>query len=123
DKEGKHSAINSAPGREPLDYFVELAVKQQVSPKPDDIKQQDATTRFLNGNLAMLTQASWQIADLNTKAKAFKWDLVPVPQAPSTHKNGSTNQMASIAMAKGGKQQDAVWEWAKFTGAKEGQDI
>jgi multiple sugar transport system substrate-binding protein len=123
DKEGKHSVLNSAPNRETFDYFVDLAVKQQVSPTPDAIKQQDATTRFLNGNIVMLPQGSWQIADLNSKAKAFKWDLVPVPQAPSTHKNGSSNQMASIAMYKASKQKDAVWNWAKFTGSKEGQDI
>jgi multiple sugar transport system substrate-binding protein len=123
DKEGKHSAINSPQARETFDYFVDMAVKQQVSPKPDELKQQNAMTRFLNGNVAMLPQGSWQIADLNAQAKAFKWDLVPVPQAPSTRKNGSTNQMSSLAMSKNSKQKDAVWDWAKLSGSKEGQDI
>ena len=123
DKDGKRSAIKSPQTRETFDFFVELGVKQQVSPTPDQLKQQDATSRFLNGTLAMVPQGSWQIADLNLRAKSFRWDLVPVPLAPATRKAGSTNQMSSIAMDKGSTHKDAVWDWARLIGTKEGQDI
>ena len=46
----------------------------------------------------MLPQGSWQIKDLNLKATGLKWDLVPVPHAPRTRRNGSTNRMASVAI-------------------------
>ncbi|MBI3973970.1 MAG: sugar ABC transporter substrate-binding protein [Chloroflexi bacterium] len=123
DKEGKRSAINSAEAREALEYLANLSAKQLVTPTKQELAQENAETRFLNGRLAMWPQGSWQIKDLNRKAKSFKWDLVPVPVAPRTRKNGSTNQMASIAMSKSSKHKDAVWEWQKFIGSKDGQDI
>jgi multiple sugar transport system substrate-binding protein len=123
DKDGKRSAINTVEARDALEYLADLSAKHQVSPTPQDIAQENAVNRFLNGRLAMLPQGSWEIKDLNLKAKDLKWDLVPVPAAPRTRKNGGTNQMASIAMAKSSKQKDTVWQWQKFIGSKEGQDI
>ena len=93
-----------------------------MTPTAQELAQENAETRFLNGRLAMWPQGSWQIKDLNLKAKGFTWDLVPVPAAPQTRKNGGTNQMASVAMARTSKQKDAVWEWQKFIGSKAGQD-
>lgn len=122
DKEGKRSAINSAAAREALDYLAALGARMQVTPTPQELAQENAETRFLNGRLVMWPQGSWQIKDLNLKAKNITWDLVPVPAAPGTKKNSGTNQMASVAMAKTTKQKDAVWEWQKFIGSKTGQD-
>jgi hypothetical protein len=104
--DGKKPAINSPQTRETLEWLVNLNVKQQVSPSKDELAQESADTRFLNGRLAMVPYGSWQIKDLNLKAKQFKWDLVPFPLATRTGKNGSTNQMASIAMSPQTKQKD-----------------
>jgi multiple sugar transport system substrate-binding protein len=123
DKAGKRAAINTPEAREALEYLADLSVRQQVSPSRQDLAQENAVNRFLNGRLAILPQGSWQIKDLNLKAKGFRWDLVPVPAAPRTRQNGSTNQMASIAMSRATKQKDSVWEWQRFIGSKEGQDI
>lgn len=123
DKAGKRAVINTPEAREALEYQADLAARQQVSPTRQDIAQENAMNRFLNGRLAMLPQGSWQIKDLNLLAKGFRWDLVPVPAAPRTRQNGSTNQMASMAMSRATKQKDSVWEWQKFIGSKEGQDI
>jgi multiple sugar transport system substrate-binding protein len=122
DKDGKRAAINTAEARETIELMAEMQSRQLVSPTKQDIAQENAVNRFLNGRLAILPQGSWQIKDLNLKAKAFKWDLVPVPQSPRTKRNGSTNQMASVAMSKTSKSKDAVWQWQKFIGSKEGQD-
>ena len=121
--DGKKPAINSPPTREALEWLVNLNVKQQVSPSKEEQAQESADNRFLNGRLAMVPYGSWQIKDLILKAKQFTWDLVPVPLAPRTGKNGSTNQMASIAMSRKTKQKDTVWQWQKFIGSKDGQDI
>ena len=121
--DGKRSAINTPQAREALELMVNMATKQLVSPTKEELAQESAEARFLAGKLAMWPQGSWQIKDLNLKARNFKWDLVPVPFAPRTTKNGSTNQMASIAMAKTTKAKDTVWEWQKFIGSKDGQDI
>ncbi|HEV2124591.1 MAG TPA: sugar ABC transporter substrate-binding protein [Chloroflexota bacterium] len=123
DKEGKRAAINTLETREALEYLSDLSTKHQVTPTAQDIAQENAVNRFLNGRLAMLNQGSWEIKDLNLKAKDVKWDLVPVPAAPRTKKGGGTNQMASIAMAKGTKHKDTVWQWQKFIGSKDGQDV
>ena len=122
DKEGKRSVVNSPEMREMLEYMAELSVRQRVTPSAEDLAQENAEPRFLNGRLAMLPRGSWLIKDLNLKAKALKWDLVPVPLAPRTRKSGGTNQMASIAMSRSTKHKPPVWEWQKFTGSKEGQD-
>jgi len=121
-KEGKRSAVNSAEAREALEYLANLGFKLQVTPSPQELTQEKAENRFLNGRLAMWPQGSWQIKDLNLKAKSIKWDLVPAPLAPQTKKNGGTNQMASLAMAKTSKQKDTVWDWQKYVGSKAGQD-
>jgi multiple sugar transport system substrate-binding protein len=123
DREGRRSAVNSAEAREALELMVELNARQQVSPSAQDLAQENAVNRFLNGRLAMLPQGSWEIKDLNLKAKGFKWDLVPIPPSPRTKKGGSTNQMASIAMAGATRHKDAVWQWQKFIGSREGQDL
>ncbi len=122
DKDGKRAAINTAEAREAIEFQAELHARHQVSPTKQDLAQENAVNRFLNGRLAMLSQGSWEIKDLNLKAKGFKWDLVPFPVAPRTKRTGGTNQMASIAMAKSTKNKDAVWEWQKYVGSKEGQD-
>ena len=122
DKDGKRAAINTAEAREAIELMAELQSRLQVSPSKQDIAQENAINRFLNGRLSMLPQGSWQIKDLNLKATGFKWNLVPVPQSPRTKRNGSTNQMASIAMSKTSKAKDTVWSWQKYIGSKEGQD-
>jgi multiple sugar transport system substrate-binding protein len=121
--DGKRPAINSPQAREALEWLVDLSVRQQVSPSKDEVAQESADSRFLNGRLAMTPQGSWQIKDLNLKATQFAWDLVPFPAAPRTHQSGSTNQMASVAMGRATKQKDTVWAWQKLIGAKEGQDL
>jgi multiple sugar transport system substrate-binding protein len=123
DKEGKRSAINSAEAREALEYLAALAARHQVTPASAELAQENAESRFLAGRLAMWPQGSWQIKDLNLKAKQFRWDLAPIPIAPRTRKNGGTNQMASIAMSRTSKAKDAVWLWQKFIGSKDGQDL
>jgi multiple sugar transport system substrate-binding protein len=123
DKEGKRAAVNTAESREALEFQAELQSRHQVSPGKQDLAQENAVNRFLNGRLAMLPQGSWEIKDLNLKAKGFKWDLVPHPLAPRTKRTGGTNQMASIAMSKSSRHKDAVWEWQKYIGSKEGQDV
>ncbi|HET7769641.1 MAG TPA: extracellular solute-binding protein, partial [Chloroflexota bacterium] len=123
DKDGKKPAINSAEAREAFDLLVDMYTRQLVSPNKQEIAQENAVNRFLNGRLAILPQGSWEIKDLNLKATAIKWNLVPTPIAPRTRRNGSTNQMASIAMSKSGKNKDAVWLWQKYIGSKEGQDV
>jgi multiple sugar transport system substrate-binding protein len=123
DAQGKRATASSSQLREALEWLIGLAVKQRVTPTNEELAQESADSRFLNGRLAMLPQGSWQIKDLNQNAKGFAWDLVPVPIAPRTNKNGSTNQMASVAMSRSSKQKDAVWEWLRFVGAKDGQDL
>jgi multiple sugar transport system substrate-binding protein len=121
--DGKKSAINTPQAREALELMVNMSAKQLVSPTKAETTAESAEARFLSGKLTMWPQGSWMIKDLNLKARNFKWDLVPVPIAPRTSKNGSTNQMASAAMGKTSKAKDTVWEWQKFIGSKEGQDI
>jgi len=121
--DGKKATANTPQVREALEFLTNLYAKQQVSPTKQDTAQENADNRFLNGRLAMIPYGSWQIKDLNLKAKGFRWDLVPSPLAQGTGKNGSTNQMASVAMAKSSKVKDTVWAWQKFIGSKDGQDI
>jgi multiple sugar transport system substrate-binding protein len=123
DAPGKKATASTPQVREALEWLSGLAVKQRVTPTVEDLAQESADKRFLNGRLTMLPQGSWQIKDLNQNARGFAWDLVPVPVSPRTGKNGSTNQMASVAMSRSSKQKDAVWEWMRFVGAKEGQDL
>ena len=122
DADGKRPAVNTAEAREALELMAELAARQQVTPGKAELAQESAVNRFLNGRLAMLPQGSWQIKDLNLKATGLKWDLVPVPHAPRTRRNGSTNQMASVAMSRTSRARDAVWRWQRFIGSREGQD-
>ena len=83
--------------REALEWLSGLAVKQRVSLSAEEVAQETADNRFLNGRLAMLPQGSWQIKDLNEKAKGFAWDLVPVPVSPLIRIVVAVGAMVSIS--------------------------
>ena len=123
DKEGKRSAVNSAELREALEYLANLGSRHQVTPhhpgagagKRGEPLPQRPPRHVAPGKLA----------DQGPQPQGQGLHLGPGPGAggaPQTQKNGGTNQMASVAMARTTRKKDAVWEWQKFIGSKAGQD-
>lgn len=121
--DGKKPVINTPEARETFEYLVDFVLKLRAAPAAQDLSAENATQRFLTGKLAIVPRGSWETKDLNRLVRDFTYDIVPIPRAPRTGKNGSTSQLASVVMNPATRQQGEVWEWLRFIGSKEGQDI
>jgi len=105
-----------------LQHLVDALNKDRVSPTSADLKQEDATKRFIRGNIAIGTFGSWEIStsSLIGQAKELPFDLAPIPYAP-TGQSGSDSNFSAEVLNPNSKQQDAAWQWLRFIASQPAQ--
>lgn len=108
-------ALNTDEGREWMRRNVEL-IRGRILQKGGELESLDRLSPFLNGQVAMIAAATWDIQELHDRVP-FRWDIVGIP----TGKSGEPLAWASssgFCIARNTKHPELAWELLKkLTGA------
>lgn len=97
-KDGK-SGYNDPASQEAIQWWVDLSLKEKVSPTQKDFDEMDPFTAFVSGKVAMVQLGAWMVAGIEENAEfAKKVAVAPLPKG----KNQATiyNGLGYSASAK-----------------------
>lgn len=115
------STVNSANTVEALQWFVDLSVKEKVSPTDNQLAENDAVTSFQSGKVAMVVQGSWmtsQFKDNEYTKENADVAVLPKGKVQATQMNGK-----GYAIAAQTKYPEAAKKFVEFLGSEEGMKI
>lgn len=110
------ATINSAPAREGLQYYTDLALKHNSSTAAAATwTEKDALQNFQKGNVGMILNGSWTPATLQKNAPDMyaKTGAFPIP-GKSSGIAGSYVGGSHLSVFENSKQQDLAWEFVKL---------
>ncbi len=81
DESHRRFALNTGAGREWLRRNVDL-INERILQKGAELDSLDRLSNFLNGKVAMIEVATWDIPELRNRAP-FHWDVVAMPIGPA----------------------------------------
>ena len=115
------STINEESTVEALQWFVDLSVKEGVSPTDDQLSENDAVTSFQSGKVAMVVQGSWmcsQFKDNEYTRENCDVAVLPKGKVRATQMNGK-----GYAISAQTKYPEAAKKFLTFLGSEEGMRI
>lgn len=71
-------ALNTEAGQEWMNRNLELIYRERILQRGSDMEAIDRLTGFLNGQVAMVNLATWDLLQVREKAP-FRWDVIAVP--------------------------------------------
>jgi len=113
----KTSTINSPAAIQSVTFAAKL-VADGISPKPGGAY--DEVAAFAKGQVAMIGNGRWAIADARSSKVVDDIGIVPWP---TKTKQGSPVGWGSIGMLKSGGNKDTAWSFVKFLLTKDIQDF
>lgn len=100
-------------------WFVDLQVKEHVTPDAVYEEAEGSESRFLNGTLAMYFNSRRGVPTYRT-ITGFEWDVAPLPKAklPASilHSDG-------YCMAAAAEHKDAAWTFIEYANSADGQKL
>jgi ABC-type glycerol-3-phosphate transport system substrate-binding protein len=128
DEKGAKWVLNSPPGQVVLDWIVALQTRYGVHPEVDYYLEQNVLDRtiFQQGRLGMLIQGEFLSRYLYGNQKPaggipFNYDIAQLPFWPGKKKRASVYNGNGLAMVRGAKQPDGLWQWLHVCSFKEAQ--
>ncbi len=106
---------------EAVQYLVDLIYKDKVSQEPAAMGD-DPTTFFQQGKAAMITSGSWNVNAYKDSITGFKWDVAPLPKAPTGQSVSVVSGLGNVASARTEHPAES-WAWINFIASEEGQRI
>ena len=128
DERGAKWVLNSPPGLATLEWIMSLQNRHGVHPEVEHYLAQNVLDRtlFQQGRLAMLIQGEFLGRYLYGNQKPpggipFGYDIAQLPFAPGKRKRASVYNGNGLAMIRGTKQPEGVWQWLHVCSTKEAQ--
>ncbi len=103
-------ALNTAEGREWLELTTQL-VSERILQKGGELESLDRLTGFLNGQVAMMEIASWDIPEVKNRA-LFSWDVVAIPIGPGG-KRAAWASSSGYSIVRSTRKPDLAWQLVK----------
>lgn len=124
--DGQKEKCNQLPSeREAMQYFVDLSVKYQVSPKPDVSASNSNYGLFSSAQCAMLIDTRYAVGifrkTISGKSE-FDWDVAPLPKYKDGIAAGHSGSLAYAIPSKS-KKKDAAWKFIEFMAGKRGEEV
>lgn len=105
---------------ETISWLDDTVNNKRLSPLVSDVAGVGANALFAAGQGAMVTDGSWMIGQYINNSP-FEVGIAPLPIGPEGRKSMFNGLADSIWV--GSPNQDAAWEWVKFLGSAECQNI
>ena len=96
-----------------MQWVADLALKEGVSPTPEEDTASGWFQRWANGKVGMAWMGPWDQATFWDTAK-FEWDLMPTPASPATGKGVSWLASAALCVSPSSKNKQMSYELAEF---------
>lgn len=112
-------AIDSPEAQEAFQWFVDLQVKEKVTPDAAAEAARDGESRFLDGTVGMYFNSRRSTPTMRT-IEAFDWDVAPLPagQQPA-----SVLHVDGYCLAAQTKNKEAAWKFIEYANSPTGQEI
>lgn len=111
----QYNGVSSEEGISALNFLTDFLRDGSMSKEIMDWEQSDLTKQFIANKVAMMVNGPWSINMLKNDAPNLKWGVVKIPREK---KYSSVLGGENWAIFKG-KNEDAVWEFIKFTQEEE----
>jgi ABC-type glycerol-3-phosphate transport system substrate-binding protein len=128
DDKGARWVLNAPQGQATIDWIVALQTRYGVHPEVDFYLDQNVLDRtiFQQGRLGMLIQGEFLSRYLYGNQKPaggipFNYDIAQLPFGAGKKKRASVYNGNGLAMVRGTKQPDGVWQWLHVCSFKEAQ--
>jgi multiple sugar transport system substrate-binding protein len=128
DDRGAKWTINSKIGVDTIQWCVDLQTRYGVHPEVDYYLDQNILDRniFQQGRLGMLIQGEFLSRYIYGNQKPaggipFNYDLAQLPFGAGQKKRASVYNGNGLAMVRGAKQPDGIWQWLHACSFKEAQ--
>lgn len=112
-------ALNTDVGREWLRRNVDL-VRARILQKGGELESMDRLAGFLNGRVAMIEAATWDIPELRDRAP-FRWDVVRLPIGRTGMRIGWASS-SGFSIARNTKHPELAWALLKKLGSAKFQE-
>lgn len=112
--------LGDGPGREALDFFLDLQLVHGVVPPDREEQGRDREARFLDGDLGLLLESRRVVPTLRT-VEDFVWDVAPLPVAPAGEPASVLHSDGWCVAAEG--DVGAAARFVEFALGEEGQRI
>lgn len=113
-------ALTTPEALQAIQAYVDLQIKDCISPDKDARAAQKDMERFIMGKLAMFQAGPWAVRPFNNAITDFVWDIADNPKGTV---QGTFLYSNSYAITSGSKAKDAAWEFIKFATGPEGSTI
>ena len=104
-----------------LQYALDFVSKYKVSPTAQQMTDTQPDQLFASGKVAMFTDGDYDMPEYKAAA-GLDADVAPLPAGPDGKKATVINGLANVIYAKT-KHPEAAWEWVKYLGSKEANEI
>jgi multiple sugar transport system substrate-binding protein len=128
DEKGAKWVLNSREGLSTIQWVMDLQTRNGVHPEVDFYLEQNVLDRtlFQQGRLGMLIQGEFLGRFLYGNQKPaggipFNYDIAQLPFAPGKRKRAGVYNGNGLAMIRGAKQPDGMWQWLHACSYKEAQ--
>lgn len=106
---------------EALNWYIDLSLKEGVSPKQGEFAQSAHNAMFESGKLAMAIFGSWQLASF--KNNEYVRENCDVAELPKGRRRASIYNGLGNAIATNTKYPEEAWKFVEFLGGKEANII
>jgi multiple sugar transport system substrate-binding protein len=111
---------------EAFQFIYDLLHTHKVMMSKDDVTRvtPPGSTPWLGGKVWSFENSSGQLSQPRKNPPVFDWDVAPIPRAKAGGRAGVPLWSGNpTGIWKGGKLQDAAWEWARFKAQDDAQNF
>lgn len=112
--------LDSPEAQAAFQWFVNLQVKEKVTPDAVAEQSESSENRFLDGRLAMFFNSRRGVPTYRA-IKTFAWDVAPLPVGPQG--TAAILHADGYCLAAAAPNKDAAWQFIEFANSVEGQKI
>lgn len=108
---------------EALQWLVDTILTEGISPSPEQLAAQDASTRQLSGKLAMWSSSTIDTVQLLQNSDKIDWHVVPLPRAYEGGPLVSMMWTSGFSIVADTPNQEASWEFLKHMSIGDGARV
>jgi len=114
--EDQYGDFESPAFRRAFEFYLDL-FRRDLAPATSETQVANLYQDFAAGYFAFYVSGPWNLGELARRwppAAAGRWMTAPMPSPDGTYPGDSLAGGASVALARGAKDDAAAWQWIRF---------
>lgn len=117
----KVSGFDMPETKEAIQWYVDLSLKEKVSPSNQQLQDTSPIAMFQSGKVAMVFLGSWMVTEL--KQYPYVLENCDVTVLPEGKERASVYNGLGYAVSAKTKNPDAAWKFVEFLGGQKANEI